>query len=80
MEMRNANRLLGRSRRRLVGNIKMDPREIGWGGLDWIDLAQHRDRLRDPVNMVMNHQVPQTAQKLLSSCTTSIISRRTKLH
>jgi hypothetical protein len=34
---------LGRPRRRWMGNIKMDLREIGWGGIDWIDLAQNRD-------------------------------------
>jgi hypothetical protein len=33
---------LGRPRRRWVYNIKMDLREIGWGGMDWIDLAQYR--------------------------------------
>jgi hypothetical protein len=35
---------LGRPRNRLVVNIKMDFREIGWGGIDWIYLAQDRDR------------------------------------
>jgi hypothetical protein len=35
---------LGRSRRRWVDNIKMDLREIGWDGMDWIDLAQNRDQ------------------------------------
>jgi hypothetical protein len=35
-------------------NIKMDHREIGWGGMDWIDLAQDRDQWRVLVNMVMN--------------------------
>jgi hypothetical protein len=39
-------RSLGRSRRRCVNNIKMDLREIGWGGMDWIDLAQDRDQWR----------------------------------
>jgi hypothetical protein len=34
----------GRPRRRRVGNIKMDLREIGWDGMDWIDLAQDRDQ------------------------------------
>jgi hypothetical protein len=34
---------LGRPRRRWVDSIKMDLREIGWGGMDWIDLAQDRD-------------------------------------
>jgi hypothetical protein len=42
-----------------VDNIKMDfRREIGWGGMDWIDLAQDRDQWRDLVNMVMNLRVP----------------------
>jgi hypothetical protein len=37
-------RPLGRQRRRWVGNIKMDLREIGWVGVDWIDMAQDRDQ------------------------------------
>jgi hypothetical protein len=41
-----------------MDNIKMDLREIGWGGNDWIDLAQDRDRWRALVNMVMNLRVP----------------------
>jgi hypothetical protein len=36
----------------------MDLREIGWGGMDWIDLAQDRDKWRALVNTVMNLQVP----------------------
>jgi hypothetical protein len=36
----------------------MDLRNIGWGDLDWIDLAQDRDQWRALVNMVMNFQVP----------------------
>jgi hypothetical protein len=39
-------------------NIKMDLREIGWGGMDWIHLAQDRDQGKALVNMVMNLQVP----------------------
>jgi hypothetical protein len=39
-------------RRRLVDNIKMDLREIGWDGMDWIDVAQDRDQLRALVNTV----------------------------
>jgi hypothetical protein len=35
----------------------MDLREIGWGGMDWIDLAQDRDQWRALVNTVMNLQV-----------------------
>jgi hypothetical protein len=37
-------RPLGRPRRRGVDNIKLDLREIGWGGIDWIDLPQDRDQ------------------------------------
>jgi hypothetical protein len=51
-------RPLGRPRRRWVDNIKMDVREIGWDGVDWIELAQDRDQWRDFVNMVMNLRVP----------------------
>jgi hypothetical protein len=67
-EKRNAYRLLvgkperkrslGRPRRRLVVNIKMDLLEIGWGGVDWIGLAQDRDKWRGLVNAVMNLRVP----------------------
>jgi hypothetical protein len=39
-------RPLGRPRRRWVDNIKMDLREIGWYGMEWIDLAQNRDQWR----------------------------------
>jgi hypothetical protein len=41
-----------------VNNIKMDLREIPWGGVDWIDLAQDRDQWRALLNTVMNLQVP----------------------
>jgi hypothetical protein len=41
-----------------VDNIKMDVLEIGWGGVDWIDLAQDRDKWRALVNVVMNLRVP----------------------
>jgi hypothetical protein len=50
-------RPVGRSRRRWVNNIKMNLREIGWDGMDWIDLAQDRDQWRDVVNTVMNLRV-----------------------
>jgi hypothetical protein len=65
--MRNAYRILagkpegrrplGRPRRRWVGNIKMDLREIEWDGMDWIDLPQHRDQWRDVMSTVMNLRV-----------------------
>jgi hypothetical protein len=51
-------RPLGRPRRRWVDNIKMDLREIGWDGVDWIDLAQDRDQWRALVNVVMNLRIP----------------------
>jgi hypothetical protein len=51
-------RPLGRPRRRWEDNIKMDLREVGWGGVDWIDLAQNRDRWWALVYTVMNLQVP----------------------
>jgi hypothetical protein len=67
-EKRNAYRILvgnsegkrplGRQRRGGVDNIKMDFREIGWDGMDWIDLAQDRDQWRALLNAVMNLRVP----------------------
>jgi hypothetical protein len=51
-------RLLERPRRRWVDNIKIHVREIGWNGMDWIDLAQNRNQWRAVVNMVMNLRVP----------------------
>jgi hypothetical protein len=49
---------LGRPRCRWVDIIKIDLREIEWNGMDWIDLAQHRDQWRALVNTVMNIWVP----------------------
>jgi hypothetical protein len=67
-EKRNAYRILvgkpegkkplGRPRRRWEDNIRVDLNDIEWGGMDWIDLAQDRDRWRTLVNTVMNLRVP----------------------
>jgi len=51
-------RPLGRPRRRWEDNIQMDLQEVGCGGMDWIELAQDRNRCRALVNAVMNLQVP----------------------
>jgi hypothetical protein len=56
----------------------MDLREIGWDGIDWIDVAQDRDR--DLVNTIMNLRVPQNTGTFLSSCTNGSFSRRAQLH
>jgi len=45
---------LGRPRRRWEDNIKMDLQEVGCGGMDWIELAQDKNRWRTRVNAVMN--------------------------
>jgi hypothetical protein len=54
-------RPIGRLRRRWVDNIKTYHKEIGWDGMDWIHLAQNRDRWRALVNMVMNLRIPSNA-------------------
>jgi hypothetical protein len=51
-------RPLGRSRRRWLDNIMMDLVEVGWDDVDWISLAQDRDRWRALVNSVLNLRVP----------------------
>jgi hypothetical protein len=63
-ERRNAYRLLegkrplGRPRLRWVDNFRMDFEEVGWGDVDWIGLAQDRNRWRAVVNSVLNLRVP----------------------
>jgi hypothetical protein len=49
---------LGRPRHRWEDNIKMDLQEVGWGGMDWIDMAQDRDRWRAVASAAMNLRVP----------------------
>jgi hypothetical protein len=68
VEKRNTHRLLvgksegrrplGRPRRRCVDNIRMDLVEVGLGDVDWIGLAQDRDRWRALVNSVLNLRLP----------------------
>jgi len=48
----------GKSRRRWEDNIKMDLQEVGFGGMDWMELAQDRDRWRALVSTVMKLRVP----------------------
>jgi hypothetical protein len=67
-EKRNAYRLLegmpegrrplGRPRRRWLDNIRMDFVQVGWGDVDWVSLAQYRERWRALVNSVVNLRVP----------------------
>jgi hypothetical protein len=52
---------------RWENNIKINPQEVGWGGMDWIDLAQDRNRWRALVNAVMNLQVPYNAGNFFTS-------------
>jgi hypothetical protein len=67
-DRRGANRALvqrsdrknshGRLTHRWEDNIKMDIQKVGWGGMDWINLAQDRDRWWALVNAVINLRVP----------------------
>jgi hypothetical protein len=72
----DGKRPLGRPRRRWVDNIQIDLREIGWDGVDWIDMAQEMDYWRALVNTVLNLRVPCNAGKFLSVCPISGSSRR----
>jgi hypothetical protein len=60
-------RPLGRPTHRLEDDIKMNPQEVGCGALNWICLAQDRDRWQALVNAVMNLRVPQYAWNFLTS-------------
>jgi hypothetical protein len=60
-------RLLGRPRRRREDKIKMDLQEVRCVSVDWIELAQVRDRWRALVTAVMNLRVPQIAGNFLGS-------------
>jgi len=58
VEKPEEKRPLGRPRHRWEDNIKMDLQEVGCGGMEWINLAQDRDRWRAPVNAAINLWVP----------------------
>jgi len=73
-------RPLGRPRHRWEDNIRMDLWEVGCGCVDWMELAQDRDRWRALVSAVMNLRVPQNAGNFLTSCRTVSFSRRTLLY
>jgi hypothetical protein len=90
VEKRNAYRLLvgnlegkrplGRLRHRWVDNIRMDLGGVGWGEVDWIVLAQDRNRWRVLVNSVLNLRVPSNDGKLSSGLTSSGVSSSAQLH
>ena len=73
-------RPLGRPRRRWVDNIRMDLQEVVCGYMDWIGLAQDRDRWRSLVSAVMNLWVPWNAENFLTSCKPASCSGRTLYH
>ena len=73
-------RPLGRPRRRWVDNIRIDLQEVVCGYMDWIGLAQDRDRWRTLVSAVMNLRVSWNAGIFLTSCKPVSSSRRTLHH
>jgi len=73
-------RPLGRPRYRWVDNIRMDLQEVGCWYMDWIGLAQNRDRWRTLVSAVMNLRVLRNAGNFLTSCKPVSFSRRTLHH
>ena len=73
-------RTLRRPRRRWVDTIRMELQEVGCRYMDWIGLAQDRDRRRKFVSAVMNFRVPWNAGNFLTSCKPVSFSRRTLRH
>jgi hypothetical protein len=88
-DMRNAYRILvwkpegkrphGWTRRRCEDGIRMDCKEVGWEGVDWIHLVQDKDQWWALVNIVINLRVPYKAGNFLTSWVTLNLSRRTLL-
>jgi hypothetical protein len=80
VSMSIGKRPLGRPRHGWVDNIGMDLQEVGCGYVDWIGLAQDRDRWRTLVSMVMNLWVPWNVGNFLTSCKPVSCSRRILHH
>jgi hypothetical protein len=73
-------RPLGRPRHRWVDNIRMDLGEVKWVDVDWIGLAQDRNKWRALVNSVLNLRVPYNAGKLSSGLPTGGLSSSAQFH
>ena len=73
-------RPLGKPMRRWVDNIRTDLQEVGCGYMEWIGLAQYRDRWRTLLSAVMNLRVPWNAGNFLTSYKPVSFSRRTLHH
>jgi len=73
-------RQFGIPRHRWEDNIKMDLQEVGCEGMDWIELAQDRDRWRALVNALMNFLIPRIVGNFLTGLQPVSFSRRTLLH
>ena len=73
-------KLLGRPRRRWVDNIRMNLQEVECGYMNWIGLAQDRDRWRTLVSAVMNLRVPWNSGNFLTICKPVSCTRRTLHH
>jgi hypothetical protein len=58
LEKSEGRRPLGRPRLRWEDNIKMNLQDVVWGSMDWVDLAQDRDKWWARVNVIMNLRVP----------------------
>jgi hypothetical protein len=80
VEKPERRRPLGRPRHRWEDNIWINLREVGCGCVDWMGLAQDRDRCHALVSAMMNLRVPLNAGNFLTSCRPVSFSRRTLLH